>query len=482
MAVKRDRPRRAEPAEALLNVEAEQAVIGACLLNNEIIDAVAGIVTPDDFADPIHAEAFGWIIGLRAEGKLVSPITLPPYLDGLPGFADLGGKAYLWRLSGAAVLSAAPDIARTLADLGRKRRLADKLAGSIEDLHRADTTDADVLGGIDAFVAKTEAPAASGTLMRLALDTIQSITAVRNAEGATAGVGTGIRELDKIIGGLSPSQLIILGGRPGMGKSTIALQIALNVARRGIGVFFDSHEMSGEELMQRILSESAALRNWRIPYAKIRRAEALNDAEMHTLIACAQDVGSLPLHVNDVGPHDLTRTASDLRAFQRRLERRGQKVGLVVVDYLQLVKTRLRDSRNEEVSEISVGLKALAKATKLPVIALSQLSRGVESREDKRPMLSDLRDSGAIEQDADLVAFAFRESYYHDKAEPPAGASSDKIAAWHSKAERVRGKVEIIVAKQRMGPVGTAHLLIDEATNRVFDPPEFTDHVEGFDA
>jgi len=451
------------------NIEAEQQLLGAILTNNELYDRVAATVKAEHFFEPVHQRIWEKSSAQIAKNALASPVTLKLFFEDDEGLKELGGPAYLARLAGAAISSfAARDYAQMIHDLAVRRELI-QLGRDISD--RAARVD--VSGE-----PKEQIVEAEQRLYQLAEAGLQSrgfqsfLTAVTDAvrvanaayqrDGGLAGLSTGLTDLDRKLGGLHRSDLLILAGRPSMGKTSLATNIAFNVARayrrgkrpdgtegavNGGVVGFFSLEMSSEQLAARVLSEAAE-----VPSEQIRRGD-MTEAEFRRFVEAAKELEACPLFIDDTPALPI----SQLAARARRLKRE-HGLDALFVDYLQLVRpASAKDSRVNEVSEITQGLKAIAKELDIPVVALSQLSRQVESRDDKRPQLSDLRESGSIEQDADVVMFVFREEYYKER-EKPGDHELDKMAAWQEAMEKVHGRAEVVIGKQRHGPIGSVEL------------------------
>ncbi|SEN44978.1 replicative DNA helicase [Palleronia pelagia] len=451
------------------NIDAEQQLLGAILTNNDIYDRVAAIINESHFYDPVHARIYEVASARIARNQVASPVSLKAFLADEPGLADLGGPAYLVRLAGAAISSyAAKDYAQLIYDLAIRRKLI-QLGRDISD--RAAKVDVSsepreqIVEAEQELYKLGEAGQSNQgfqSFLRAVTDAVNVANAAYQREGGLAGVSTGLIDLDKKLGGLHRSDLLILAGRPSMGKTSLATNIAFNVAkayRKGLRpdgtegtvdggvVGFYSLEMSAEQLAARILSEASE-----VPSEQIRRGD-MNEGEFRRFVEAAKSLESCPIYIDDTPALPI----SQLAARARRLKRE-HGLDVLVVDYLQLIKGTGRDAnRVNEISEISQGLKAIAKELDIPVVALSQLSRQVESREDKRPQLSDLRESGSIEQDADVVMFVFREEYYKER-EKPGEHELEKMATWQTEMERLHGRAEVIIGKQRHGPIGTVDL------------------------
>jgi replicative DNA helicase len=456
------------------NYEAEMALLGAILANNLTFDKVNEFLRPDHFADALHGRIYEAAGKLIERGQIANALTLKSLFDQDPALLEHGGAQYLARLAASVVtIINAEDYGRAIHDLHLRRQLIDLGEVMVNTAHDHDL-DLPATGQIETAEEKLFRLAETGDtenglrpLTEALTGAINMAEAAVKREGHVTGVTTGLVDLDKKLGGLQPSDLVILAGRPSMGKTALATNIAFNAAlahklapENGGRVAFFSLEMSAEQLATRILAEQTGISSDRI-----RRGEISRDDDFSRLVVAAQDLQTLPMHIDDTP--GLSVPAMRTRA--RRLKRR-HGLGLIVVDYLQLMRSPagLRsENRVQEVSEITRGLKAIAKELDVPVLALSQLSRAVEQRDDKRPQLADLRESGSIEQDADVVMFIFREQYYHERGEPKQrdDESSEKFAERHSRwlerGERVHNVAEVNIAKQRHGPIGTVELYFD---------------------
>jgi replicative DNA helicase len=457
-----------EPEALPHNIEAEQQLLGSILTNNDIYDRISSLVRAEHFFEPVHRRIYEIAAGRIQKNALASPVTIKGYMEDDPGLKDLGGPAYLARLAGAAAAShAARDYAQLIYDLAVRRDLI-RLGREISD--RAARVDPD-------SEPKEQIVAAEQALYKLGeqgvaergfqsfLQAVKSAVDVANAayqrDGGLAGLSTGLVDLDKKLGGLHPSDLIILAGRPSMGKTSLATNVAFNIAKawkRGLRpdgtegtvnggvVGFFSLEMSAEQLAARILSEAAE-----VPSEQIRRGD-MTEAEFRRFVEAAKALQTCPLYIDDTPALPISQVAARARRLKRT-----HGLDVLMVDYLQLLRGSSKENRVQEVSEITQGLKAIAKELNIPVVALSQLSRQVENREDKRPQLSDLRESGSIEQDADVVMFVFREEYYRER-EKPGDHDLEGMAKWQAIMEKVHGKAEVIIGKQRHGPIGSVEL------------------------
>ncbi|MES2783399.1 MAG: DnaB-like helicase C-terminal domain-containing protein [Pseudomonadota bacterium] len=438
-----------QPVAALHNVEAEGEVIGSMLIDKSIVELAADKLVPDDFYHPINRQLFELMVREASLGKPVSPITLKPYLDSIEGMEESGGASYLFGLTKncGAHTTFGPCCAQ-LKELSRRRRIFDGLQNASMMAADMDVELADIVAAADASVADPQQDGQQQLSVLQCFDNMLDDHAHGDI-GVTCNV---VPELDQVIGSLRNKELIILAARPGMGKTAVALTYALGVAAAGKGVLFISLEMGGKELAARMAADISYHRGKGIPYASIRDGQV---KDRNALAAARSKLAKLPMDVLDVGKLTTGRLAMSVMRTKRRMEAKGITFGLVVVDYLQLltpdVTTR---SQYEKISEISMALKAIAKTHDVPVMALAQLSREVEKRTDKVPQLSDLRDSGQIEQDADGVLFLLRDEYYQDQIEPDKDSSD--WHEWDAKTAPCRNVIEFICAKRRNGRTGKA--------------------------
>jgi len=438
------------------NLEAEQALLGAMLVNNEAHDRVSSFLEPDHFYDPLHKQIYETASKLIASGKQAKPITLKTFFETAePIDASLTVPQYLGRLAAnATTIINARDYGRTIRDLAIRRGLIvigeDVVNAAydspvdfppVEQIEEAETRLFKLVDRRE-HGRECDFSAAAGAAMK----------SVRDAHlGKSLGLPTGLKDLDAKTGGLQSTDLIIVAGRPGMGKSTLTTTIADNVAAEGVPVAFYSLEMSKEQVATRIICGRAG-----VPVDRAMRGQ-LNDEELCRFGEKAAIVSGLPITIDETGAISI----AQLAARARRLKRK-RAIGLLIVDYLQLMvgASRRGDNRVQEVTEITTGLKALAKELRVPVLALSQLSRRVEERTDKRPQLADLRESGSIEQDADVVLFVYREEHYLEQTRPDI-AQESAYADWSAKMAPVRGKADVIIGKQRHGAIGSLQLQFD---------------------
>jgi replicative DNA helicase len=457
------------PAHVPANIEAEQALLGALLYDNAAYERLSDLLQGRHFFEPFHQRLYSAVEDHIRKGQLAEPIVLMERFKRDPAFEDLGGLRYLADLVDRAPPAAnAPEYGRVVYDLALRRDLI-RIGGEIAAAASGDG-DRSARDHIESAEQQLYTLAETGTTSTGFVDFSDAlrgaVTMAAEAygrDGGLSGISTGLMDLDKQLGGLHPSDLLILAGRPSMGKTALATNIAFNIAKAyawepqpdgsrktvngGIVAFF-SLEMSAEQLSMRILADASGVSSDRL-----RKGE-IDASEFGRVRDAAIEIQEAPLYIDATGGLSI----SKLAARARRLKRQ-HGLDLVVVDYLQLVTagegTR-SEGRVQEVSQITMGLKSLAKELGVPVIALSQLSRQVEQREDKRPQLSDLRESGSIEQDADAVMFVYRESYYLSRTEPRTG--TPEHLAWQEELDQINNLAEVIIGKQRHGPIGTVKL------------------------
>jgi len=466
-----------------LNIEVEQALLGAILVNNEACDRVSDFLMPEHFHEPLHREIFRIAVQMIRQGKAVNPVTIKTFLPAEEKVGDLTIAQYLARLAAeATTIINAVDYGHAIYDLATRRNLINIGEDMVNSAYDApvDTSPLDQIETAERQLFELAEKGGSNpgfsSFEQATNRAIDMAAAAYQRDGSLSGVSAGIQSLDRRMGGLQKSDLVILAGRPGMGKTSLATNIAFNIAYHykpevqadgsklaldGGVVGFFSLEMSAEQLATRIISEQAEVSS-----SKIRRGE-INEAEFEKLVHCNSTIQKLPLYIDETGGISI----AQLAARARRLKRQ-KGLDVLIVDYIQLMQgsKRAGDSRVQEVTEITTGLKALAKELDIPIIALSQLSRQVENRDDKRPQLSDLRESGSIEQDADVVLFVYREEYYLQNGEPEEG--TEQWMQWDQKLRNARGRAEVIIAKQRHGPTGTAKLGFQAEFTRFSDIAE----------
>jgi len=439
------------------NIEAEQSVIGSILLSNEIFDEISIIISNKNFYDPMHKKIFGAIEKLIHSGMLANPITLKNYFENEKD--ELNVPEYLVKITKFSTSSRqAIEYSKLIYDLYVKRELV-KISESVIDAAKLNDLDNDGQKIIENYEKSlfdlAEKGSFSSTIVKFDEALRQTIEmaqiAYKNEEGIV-GVPTGLTDLDDKLGGLHKSDLVIIAGRPSMGKTALATNIAFHAAKKmndegkKSSIAFFSLEMSSEQLSTRILAEQS-----RIKSNDIRRGR-ISDEQFDKFIEASKNITELPLYIDET-------PAISIAALSNRARRIKRKFGLdmVVIDYIQLMSaSNFKDGRVQEISQITQGLKALAKELSVPVLALSQLSRAVEQRDLKKPQLSDLRESGSIEQDADVVMFVYREAYYLEKQEPR--PATVEHAEWQAKMNEVSNLAEIIIGKQRHGPTGNVML------------------------
>ncbi len=463
------------------NVEAEAALLGALMIDNRLVEDVQLKLKPHHFFEPLHGRIYEAILKMTNSNRVANPVTLRPLFESDENIKEVGGAAYLAQLtgSGAAVIGARDfagqiyDLALLRALIGVGRDLVEGALDTSEDVAPL----AQIERAESALYSVAEEGGAEGRAKSFADATKEALAMAEralNSGGHLSGFTTGLEGLNAKIGGLHKSDLIIVAGRPGMGKSALGTNIAFAAAQRfvrdiedgiepeksaGAPVALFSLEMSADQLATRILAEELGISSENLRMGKI------SQQEFRQLARAAAELQSLPLYIDDTPGL----TIAALRTRARRL-RRQKGIGLIVIDYLQLLQgsgKNSNDNRVQEISEISRGMKQLAKELNVPVIGLSQLSRAVEQREDKRPQLSDLRESGSIEQDADIVLFIYREDYYL-LAKQPADDHPD-FGAWQEEMARAYGRAEVIVAKQRHGATGKVPLRFDSRITKFSD-------------
>jgi replicative DNA helicase len=463
------------------NIEAEQALLGAILVNNEALYRVSDFLEARHFFEPVHQKIYEISSQLVRAGKVASPVTLKTFL---PADADIGGMTlsqYLARLAAeATTVINAQDYGRTIYDLSVRRALIVIGEDIVNEAYDAEVDFAPAKQ-IEEAERKLYEVAESGRYeggfqaFSQAITTAVDMAAkAYQRDGRLSGIATGLHDLDSKMGGLQASDLIIVAGRPGMGKTALATNIAYNIAKAWQGevrpdghittvnggiVGFFSLEMSAEQLATRILAERTG-----IPSSTIRRG-GINEQDFEVIRDVSLELQTMKFFVDETGGLSIAQLAARARRLKRQ---RG--LDLLVIDYIQLLSgssKRSQDNRVQEITEITTNLKALAKELNVPIVALSQLSRQVESRDDKRPQLSDLRESGSIEQDADVVLFVYREEYYLANKEPR--PNTEEHAKWMVEMEHASGKAEVIIGKQRHGPTGTVALQFDASVTRFAD-------------
>lgn len=440
--------------EKLVNSRAEEIVLGAILVRNDLYETVSEILTPADFGIGVHGRIFARIGEMRERGETVNPISLRIYFEQDEAMRRLGGVQYLIHLvANITDGQDAVEMARQIFELARRRHLVAFGHKLMEEAQQIDgTTSDEVIESIErklldlAERREDRGPTHIGASV---VKTIAHIEAAHKNGGRITGITTGLADLDRAIGGLQ-TELIVVAGRPSMGKSSLADGFAFAAGRAGIGAAIFSLEMTDEQIIQREIARYTGITTDR----QVRGDLTPND--FMRVVDAQQQIEKLPIFIDDTPGLGITRIRQRVRRLMRR-----HKIGLVVIDHLQLMHEQGQENRRLEIGAITSGSKALSKEFGIPVVLVSQLSRAVEAREDKRPTLADLRESGDIEQDADVVMFVFREEYYLSRAEPLRRADesdqkfNDRYASWQARLRASHGLAEIIIAKRRNGATGT---------------------------
>lgn len=436
------------------NMEAEEVILGAILNHNAAADRVADVLKVEDFASLFHQRIYSAIINEISNGRRADAVLLRPMFRDDPALEEMqggAGKFFADLTANNVGLIGIMDFARQVSELGRRRRLSDGLEIALEKIN--DTSEkmtfAEAVASIET-ACMAEQDFGDGVVMASAADAFREMMDMPADEGPGGVTAPDIPSLNAVMGPIKPHHMVVMAGRPGMGKTAVALSYAISAAREGKGVLFVSREMSRIELMQRAASSITFDGSRGVPYSRIRDND-ISDTTRKTLWSAGREFADMPLHIVDAAALSIGRLNMLVRRYKRRMAAKGQSLDLVIIDYLQLLSADGKtNGRYEEITAISVGIKAIAKSHDLGVIALAQLSRDVEKRESKRPILSDLRDSGQIEQDADKVVFLYRDEYYIQKTK----ATMDSIK-YDAVMDEVRGKIEFIVAKRRDGEEGT---------------------------
>jgi replicative DNA helicase len=451
------------------NIEAEQSVIGSILVTNEIFDEISTIISSTNFYDPMHQKIYNAMESLIYKGMLANPITLKNYFEDEKD--DLDVPEYLVKITKFSTsVRQAIEYSKIIYDMFVRRELIKISEQTIDSakINDLDTSGQNIIENSERLLFDlAEKGSFNSSLVKFddaMKQTIEMASAAYKNEGGIVGVPTGLRDLDDKLGGLHQSDLIIIAGRPSMGKTSLATNIAFNAAKhiqdsgKKSSIAFFSLEMSSEQLSTRILSEQA-----RIGSNDIRRGR-ISDEQFDKFLETSKNIAELPLFIDET-------PAISIAAMSNRARRIKRLHGLdmIVVDYIQLMRgtTYNKDGRVQEISQITQGLKAIAKELGIPVLALSQLSRQVEQRDDHKPQLADLRESGSIEQDADVVMFVYREGYYLQRKEPR--EATVEHAEWQAKMNEVAHLAEIIIGKQRHGPIGKVTLEFEERFTKFKD-------------
>src|SRR6201994_4437972 len=439
------------------------------------MERASAIIKPDVFYDPLHGRIYETMVQMiERGGVVVTPLTLHATMKADPGVIETGGQAYFDALRAAApAIPNIKDYADILSDLAIRRsliRIGEDIVNTAYEAPTEKTSRDQIAEAEKALyaVAETNKYGEGALDFHEALKrTVEAAERAHARGGRISGVTSGFTDIDNLLGGLQPSDLLILAGRPGMGKTALGTNMAFHCAKaylddlasnaeypRGAPVLFFSLEMAAQQLSARILSEQAEIEVWKIRNGKF------TDTEWEKFVLTMQELSTMPLYIDDSGGISIAQIAARARRMKRE-----KNIGLIIIDYLQLVEpSRRHDNRVQEITEVTKGLKTLAKELNVPVLALSQLSRGVDARDDKRPVLSDLRESGSIEQDADVVMFVFREEYYLKSREPD--PASSEHAKWLEKCDRAHRRAEVLVEKHRHGATNKIDLYFDDRYTR----------------
>ncbi|MBV0899266.1 MAG: replicative DNA helicase [Wolbachia endosymbiont of Fragariocoptes setiger] len=447
------------------NIEAEQMVIGAMIRDNRICDAVEDVITAESFYDPIHQSIFNQISKTRKHGVVANELSLKMFFENNQEFIDCGGVEYLAKL--AAKASIALDIyslIRIIRDTYLRRCLIKLGQEIVEESYNYDIENSaqvqieQAMTKLFNLAVKKQGEKTYIKLANSIKDVVEKINLLKSNPEAL-GITTGFQDLNHLLGGIQKSDLLILAARPSMGKTALALNMALNACKnlqknitsKQNYVAFFSLEMSAEQLTARLVTIDSGVSYYKALTGKI------SDLELHEFINISKELSDLPFIIDDTPALSISALRTRIRLLYQLYN-----IEIVFIDYLQLIRgttKRSNENRVQEISEVTQGLKAIAKELNIPVVALSQLSRSVEQRDDKRPQLADLRDSGSIEQDADIVMFLYREEYYELRKQPNEG--SNKHREWQEKMEKIRNIAELVIAKQRNGPIGSVKLYFD---------------------
>jgi replicative DNA helicase len=470
-----------DPTTLPHNIDAEQALLGALMSDNRLVEDVQLRLRKEHFFEDLHGRIYDAILRTTDKNLRANPVTLKPLFAQDEAMAQLGGPVYLARLTENPAMIGARDFATQIYDLAILRELV-RVGRTMVEQALDTSHEIDPGGQIQEAELSLYKVAEQGEVSGSVRDfssaaavAVQMVEKARKSGGSLSGVTTGLMGLNERMGGMHNSDLIILAGRPGMGKTALATNIAFAAAQRfktdkslgisvaesvGAPIAFFSLEMSADQLAARILAEQSGLSSEKLRMGKI------NEQEFLRLARASADLNDLPFFIDDTPGL----TIAALRTRARRLKRQ-KGIGAIVVDYVQLLQGSAKgsgDNRVQEISEITRGLKTLAKELELPVLALSQLSRAVEAREDKRPQLSDLRESGSIEQDADIVLFVYRDEYYHAQKKPDE-SDVDKFQKWLDRGQKIFGQAEVIIAKQRHGATGIVPMMFHKETTKFSD-------------
>src|ERR1700733_9947462 len=453
------------------DIDVEQALLGAILADNRAMERVSALIKPDAFYDPLHGRIYETMSQMiERGGVVVTPLTLHATMKSDPGVIETGGQAYFDALRAAApAIPNVKDYADILSAPASRRsliRIGEDIVNTAYDAPTEKTSKEQIAEAEKALYAVAETTKYGEGAMDFHEALRRTVEVAERAiarGGRISGMTSGFTDIDNLLGGLQPSDLLILAGRPGMGKTALGTNMAFHCAKaylqdlesgaeypRGCPVLFFSLEMAAQQLSGRILSEQSELEVWKIRNGKF------SESEWEKFVLTMQDLSTLPLFIDDTGGVSIAQIAARARRLKRE-----KNIGLIIIDYLQLVEpSRRHENRVQEITEVTKGLKTLAKELNIPVLALSQLSRGVDARDDKRPVLSDLRESGSIEQDADVVMFVYREEYYLKSRKPD--ESDPEFTKWSEKMERVNHLADVLVEKHRHGATTKIELFFDD--------------------
>ena len=461
------------------NLEAEQSLIGSILFDNKILEDLPINFSSNYFFDPLHSNIYDASISLIDNGRLADPLTLKNYLSDNKYNLDIDIEQYLIDLrDGVLSLSKARFYAEEIRNCYVRRCLiviADELIHNSNHPTIDTTPDQEISNTEEKLynlAEKDQINSGPSDFKKILASTTKQINSAYNRKGKLSGIDTGFSGINRHLGGLNKSDLIVLAGRPAMGKTALATNIGFNAAKssksdENEAILIFSLEMSAEQLAQRILAEQSSIDSHRL------RSGDINDNEFSKLVVTQNNIHNLPFFIDDTPAISVSQIASRARRLKRT-----NGLGLIIIDYIQLIqgsKVSESQGRVQEISNITRGLKSLAKELNVPILALSQLSRAVEQREDKRPLLSDLRESGSIEQDADVVMFVYREEYYLDKSEPTQKDNenqesfNERFIKWQDRRNAADGKAEIIISKQRHGPTGIIQVQFEAKLTRFMD-------------
>jgi replicative DNA helicase len=459
------------------NIEAEQALLGAILINNEALGVVERLIEAEHFFEPIHQQIYGVTASLIRASKLATPVTLKSYLPVELDIAGMSLNQYLARLCAeATTVINAPDYAKTISDLAHRRTMM-TIAAELQAIAAESPVDTspDMLAQQtierldEIVVARIETHVPRVSIGNAATHAVDQMSSIMSRGSTISGITTGLKTLDNLTDGLHRGELALEAGRPGMGKTGLMQSCALKTAAAGYSGLIFSLEMSSVSLGSRAISDLLYHCHDPIPYWNIARGE-LSEIQAQKIVDASRDLRNLPLVIDPQPSLTVSQIAARARKHARTLERHGKTLDVVYVDHIHLIKPsdRYRGNRTAEITEISGALKALAKELNVALVGLAQLSRAVESRDDKRPTMADLRDSGSLEQDADLIVFLYREEYYLQRRCSDPGSEDRRIA----RLAEVRNKLELFIAKQRNGPTGNLQIFFDCASNAARDLEE----------